>query len=227
MAFTAVIIKKVSMNIANLILQRIIKDPARNTVTQAYLPLLLTQINKLLEQIKLSQNIESTAAYFDELQAIQDVLAELAFKHGVKLPDPLKQFVRDCDRLDDHWLRNHLFELIKNNQYHLASIAIDYTQISQSFGQGNKIKLYWLIQEYTAGNIDTETFCNEFVEYYNTFDTSLLTPIEYQAFSSLNPIAGYFSNFKEDFNYSPQDFYTEDDLKAKVVEIEQLLKNAA
>lgn len=68
-------------------------------------------------KIKSSKNIEEAEVYFDILQQIQGILAELFFKGKIELSDILRRFISDCERLDDEWLRNHLFGLIKEGKY--------------------------------------------------------------------------------------------------------------
>jgi len=59
--------------------------------------------------------------YFDKLQEIQEALSKLTFVEEIELSKPLRQFVRDCDRLDDIWLRKRLYNEIKNDKYILNS----------------------------------------------------------------------------------------------------------
>lgn len=96
-------------------------------------------------------------------------------------------------------------------------------ELIKTFGHSDKRKLYWLIDQYLLNNINILFFCNEFVEYYNALDIDLLTELEYKAFAMLNPIAGSFSKFKDDFTYPPGTSYTVDDLKKKVIETKELL----
>lgn len=78
---------------------------------------LYQQILLLLLQIENCKNIIIANAYFDQLQQIQTTLAIYAFKYEIEMTNPLYKFISDCDRLDDPWLREFLFDRIKNGKY--------------------------------------------------------------------------------------------------------------
>lgn len=69
-------------------------------------------------------------------------------------------------------------------------------------------------------------FCDEF---YYCFDLELdyetLTSFEYSTFSELGIICGRFSEFKEDHIQYPKGFYTEEDVRNKVLETKEKLYN--
>ncbi len=83
------------------------------------LPFILSEIYILLEKIKLCSSEHEAKIYFDILQNIQNILATLMFREEIEVNDEIAQFVRDCERLDDPWLRDYLFIKIKNNEYSL------------------------------------------------------------------------------------------------------------
>lgn len=130
-----------------------------------------------------------------------------------------------------HCFKKKLSDQIKSYLalYILLGEADDEEEITEqftpikTFDPNDKRKLYWLINQYLLNHIDTQMFCNEFVEYYNELDIDLLTKLEYKAFAILNPIAGSFSKFKDDFTYPAGTFYNVDDLKKKVIETKELL----
>ncbi|MFA6066666.1 MAG: hypothetical protein WC707_05800 [Candidatus Babeliaceae bacterium] len=79
------------------------------------LPLLSQEIDNLFLKIKNCNNKKDADIYFDQLQKIQDNLAELLFVYDAKLSSDLVKFISDCDRLDDPWLREYLFNFVKQN----------------------------------------------------------------------------------------------------------------
>ena len=85
------------------------------------LPLMLEVINDLLAKIKLSNDIKTANYYFDILQEIQDVLATIAFVKEIPITKELGKFLSDCERLDDAWTRDRLFEMLKADTYHLET----------------------------------------------------------------------------------------------------------
>lgn len=68
-------------------------------------------------KIKGCKSAEEAKAYFDLLQKAQEILAMLFFKENIQISDKLQKFIRDCDRLDDDWLRNSIFNKIKEGTY--------------------------------------------------------------------------------------------------------------
>ncbi len=88
----------------------------------------------------------------------------------------------------------------------------------------NKRRLYQLIKMFLAGKINESSFCDKFVPLYDVeLDHDLLTEEENQAFCELSRIAGRFSEFKKDHKEHPGVFYTEEDVKHKVLEIKEKL----
>lgn len=67
--------------------------------------------------IKNCHSIGEATVYFDVLQKIQEILAMLYFKETIEISDKLKKFIYDCDRLDDNWLRDALFQKVKEGAY--------------------------------------------------------------------------------------------------------------
>ena len=79
---------------------------------------LLTQKTKyIFSQIKSCESIEHANDFFDLLGDIQSVLAWLVFEQEIGIPDRLRQFVRDFDRMDDPVERKYYFEKIKSGEY--------------------------------------------------------------------------------------------------------------
>lgn len=92
------------------------------------------------------------------------------------------------------------------------------------FQNKDKRKLYWLIDQYLTNKLDAWTFSNEFQDCYDLeLDLSTLNPIERKAFSELSTIVGRFSPFEKDFIDCPNAFFTEDQLKEKVLETKKVL----
>jgi len=94
--------------------ERLGRSLARN------LSLLAQKIKYILEQIKSCDSLDSAQGYFDLLDNIQLALARLIFREEIGIPNELNNFVRICDRLDDSWLREYLFNQIKKGKNILA-----------------------------------------------------------------------------------------------------------
>ena len=73
----------------------------------------------LFVAIKNSKNKKESDCFFDILQKIQGYLARLFFSDHINVSQSLEVFMRDCDRLDDPWLRQHVFNKIKQGTYSL------------------------------------------------------------------------------------------------------------
>lgn len=69
------------------------------------------------QKIKHCKTVEEANVYFNILQEIQELLAILYFKESINFSEKIEGFIRDCDRLDDEWLRNKLFCEIKKDNY--------------------------------------------------------------------------------------------------------------
>ena len=91
-------------------------DPTQPNI-KLRLNFLYQQILLLLLKIKDCENIITANTYFDQLQKIQQALAIYAFKYEIEMTNSLYKFISDCDRLDDPWLREFLFDRIKNGKY--------------------------------------------------------------------------------------------------------------
>lgn len=93
------------------------------------------------------------------------------------------------------------------------------------FDKNDKRILYWLLNQYLSGKITARIFCDEFYYCYDIeMDYSTLTAEEYEVFSELAKVAGRFSEYKEDHKLDSKAFYTTDELKLKVIEMNEKLK---
>lgn len=71
------------------------------------------EIDNTFESIEKCNDKQEAKIYFDVLQEIQEILAKLFFLGEIKVSGKLERFIRECDRLDDDWLRSSLFSNIK------------------------------------------------------------------------------------------------------------------
>jgi hypothetical protein len=89
----------------------------------------------------------------------------------------------------------------------------------------DKRKIYQLMDMYLSGEIDGWTFCNE---YYYCYDIELddkdLTELESMLFAQLSSITGRFTNKEKDLLNYPNVYYTEKELKQRVIETIQRLQ---
>jgi hypothetical protein len=94
------------------------------------------------------------------------------------------------------------------------------------FEKTDKRRLYWLIELYLKKTIDAATFCDE---YYDCYDLELefdsLNPVEAKVFFDLSQVVNRFSPHEEDHRGLPGGFYTEDELKKKVIETKKILED--
>lgn len=102
------------MNKIDILLQAFKENPSTEVLRS-----LLNTINTLLLNIKMCDTVGESNTYFDLLQKIQENICGPFFRDEVVFNDELAKFVRDCDRLDDPWLREYLFEKIKKGEYSL------------------------------------------------------------------------------------------------------------
>jgi hypothetical protein len=78
---------------------------------------------------------------------------------------------------------------------------------------------------YLSGKITADVFCNEFYYSYDLeIDCDVLTGIEKIAFAGLSPIVARFSEFEEDHIKYPKAYFTEQELKQKILETKEYLQ---
>jgi hypothetical protein len=89
----------------------------------------------------------------------------------------------------------------------------------------DKRRLYQLIDMFLSKQITAPVFCNEFYYSYDLeIDYNTLSPIEYTAFSELGKVSSRFSQFEEDLEKYPGVYYSEEELKEKIIETNEKLK---
>jgi len=92
------------------------------------------------------------------------------------------------------------------------------------YSKTDKRRLYWLIDQYLANNIDEREFCDEYYYCYDLeLDYSTLNETEKKAFNDLSMIASRFSEFDEDHQNLTNGFYTTEQLKQKVIQTKKKL----
>jgi len=73
--------------------------------------------------------------------------------------------------------------------------------------------------------ITPKTFCDDFYYSYDLeIDSDTLNESEQQAFSDLSRVSSRFSPFKEDHEKYPGAFFTENELKQKVIDTKTRLQ---
>ena len=89
----------------------------------------------------------------------------------------------------------------------------------------DKRSIYELMDIYLSNEIDAWTFCNEFYYCYDLeLDTDSLTELEIEVFSELAVVSGRFTNIEEDLKKYPGTYFTEEQLKLKILESKDKLK---
>jgi hypothetical protein len=93
------------------------------------------------------------------------------------------------------------------------------------FEKNDKRRLYQLMDMYLKGTITASVFCDEFYYSYDLeLDDAIFTDLERQAFSDLSTLVGRFSPYEEDHLGLPHGFYTEAELRNKILETKEKLK---
>ena len=94
------------------------------------------------------------------------------------------------------------------------------------FENTDKKQLYWLIDQYLLRKMNVWDFTDKYHSCYDVeLDLDRLSKTEYQLFSDLSLIAGRFSPYSEDHIAHPGFFYTEEELREKVAEVKDQLKD--
>jgi len=95
------------------------------------------------------------------------------------------------------------------------------------YAKDDKRRLYWLIDEYLAGRINEDTFCDEYHYSYNLeIDPGTLNEIEREAFFTLGQVSDRFSPFESDYELDPHAFTTREDLRQTIEGVKKVLSNA-
>lgn len=93
------------------------------------------------------------------------------------------------------------------------------------FEKNDKRRLYQLMNMYLANIISAKVFCDEFYFSYDLeIEMESLTDIEKIAFAELSAISDRFSEFEEDLIKYPGTYYNEEQLKQKIIETKEKLK---
>ncbi|MBL0743091.1 hypothetical protein [Chryseolinea lacunae] len=94
------------------------------------------------------------------------------------------------------------------------------------FPKDDKRRLYQLIDMFLAKQITASVFCDEFYCSYDLeIDYDTLSPLEYSAFSELEKVSSRFSQFNEDLGKYPGVYYNNEELKQKIFETKEKLKD--
>lgn len=93
------------------------------------------------------------------------------------------------------------------------------------YEKNDKRRLYRLIDQYLLGKIDEPTFCDEFYYSYDLeINNETLTEVEQQVFAELSNVSGRFSQYEEDQKLDAHAFSTVPELKQKIIETKERLK---
>ena len=93
------------------------------------------------------------------------------------------------------------------------------------YKKNDKRRLYWLIDSYLSKEVTAKFFCDEYYYCYDLeLDDEFLTDLEKDNFSRLSAVVSRFSEFKEDIENYPGIYFTEQELKQKIIETKENLK---
>jgi len=91
-----------------------------------------------------------------------------------------------------------------------------------------KEQLYYLLREYRKGNYSTPIFCEQFtVIYCHQRHEAELNKREEELFENLNEVTSRYSEFDDDIKMYPGVYKTEHDVKNKVEDVYNNLKEHA
>ena len=94
------------------------------------------------------------------------------------------------------------------------------------YAKNDKRRLYQLMDMYVDGVITASVFCDEF---YYAYDLEIadkdLTETERYMFTELDKISSRFSEFESDHQLDHKAFSTEYELRQKILEVRNRLKN--
>lgn len=117
----------------------------------------------------------------------------------------------------NHYLTQKLKQGIEDAKFSLKEQDI--------YKDNDKRRLYWLIEQYMNGNIDETFFCDKF---YYSYDLGInhddLNEVERKVFYELDEAVDRFSPYKEDKLLDSKAFFTEEELRQKIVETYRSLK---
>lgn len=92
------------------------------------------------------------------------------------------------------------------------------------FNKEDKRRLYQLMDLFLKEQITTPVFCDEFYYSYDLeIDIETLSKEEQLAFSELSQVLSRFSQFKEDHEKYPNSYFTEVEIREKIIETIQIL----
>ncbi len=93
------------------------------------------------------------------------------------------------------------------------------------YKRNDKRNLYYLMDMFIMSQITPSVFCDEFYYSYDLeIDTLSLSNIEQSVFSELSYVSSRFSPFNEDHEKFPNGFFTEQELRQKIIESKEKLK---
>lgn len=119
--------------------------------------------------------------------------------------------------IDQHYLKPKLEQKVKTTKELLMQQDV--------YENSDKLRLYWLINQYIIGNINESLFCDEFYYCYDLgIDRNKLNSVEKNAFQELDEIVSRFSPYKEDHLLDPKAFTTTEELNQKIIKTDLLLK---
>jgi hypothetical protein len=93
------------------------------------------------------------------------------------------------------------------------------------FEKYDKRRLYWLMEQYLLNKISARVFCDVFYYCYDLeLSPDALNDQEQKAFAELSIVANRFSEFKEDHENYPSTYFTENDLREKIMQTRKKFK---
>jgi hypothetical protein len=93
------------------------------------------------------------------------------------------------------------------------------------YDRTDKRRIYQIMDMYLSGKITASAFCDEFHCTYNVeLNHNTLKKEEHTVLSELGEVAGRCSEIEEDHKKYPGVYYTEEELRKKIIETKEKLK---
>ena len=92
------------------------------------------------------------------------------------------------------------------------------------YNKSDKRRLYWLIEQYLLGKINSSTFC---LEFYLSYDLEIseqsLSELEKEIFQQISNIVDRYSDSSEDLKTYPKYYISEEELKNTIEKAKEIL----
>jgi hypothetical protein len=130
-------VKGTNVTKSSEVLQRFEAEPCRGkSLTNDDRGVLDGEVNEMMRSITSCDTFEAAEPLLQELGQIQEIMATLAFKHGIQLSGRQREIVREYDRCDLPEVRRNVFQKIKT--LNSRGVLTSYRPYPVCFGSGKR-----------------------------------------------------------------------------------------